>query len=142
MKTTIITTIATALILFASSMAFAAEKVNPLKNMNTGAIIAVYLDATALGNVEFNERLFATDFEYHNTASDSKHGKKAYTKFLKENKGLQYNCKTTYKILDESGKSCIAKATMEFENFTRVDHITLSNTKNGWQVSKVVTTYP
>ncbi|GGH23471.1 hypothetical protein FAZ19_17305 [Sphingobacterium alkalisoli] len=142
MKTTIITSIATALILFASSMAFAAEKANPLKNMTAVGIVAAYLDATALGNVEFNEQLFATDFEYHNTASDNKHGKKAYTKFLKQNKGLQYNCKTTYQILDECGKSCIAKATMEFENFTRVDHITLCNTKNGWQVSKVVTTYP
>jgi len=41
MKTTIITSIATALILFASSMAFAAEKANPLKNVNTVGIIAV-----------------------------------------------------------------------------------------------------
>jgi hypothetical protein len=142
MKTTIITTIATALILFASSMAFAAKKNSPTKNMNAMRTIATYLDATALGNAQFNEHLFATDFEYYNSANDNKHSKKDYTKFLKENKGLQYDCKTTYEILDESGSSCVAKATMEFANFTRVDHITLSSTKNGWQVSKVVTTYP
>jgi len=63
MKTTIITTIATALILFASSVAFAAEKANLLKNMHAMRTIVAYLDATALGNVEFNEQLFATDFE-------------------------------------------------------------------------------
>ncbi|TJZ62892.1 hypothetical protein FAZ15_00875 [Sphingobacterium olei] len=139
---TITTTIATAFIVIASFSSFAAEKSNPLKDMNTMAILAAYLDAAALGNVQFSEQLFAKDFEYYNTVNDSKYGKKDYTKFLKENKGLQYDCKTTYEILDESGKSCVAKATMEFEKFTRVDHITLSNTKNGWQVSKVVTTYP
>ncbi|TJZ53349.1 nuclear transport factor 2 family protein [Sphingobacterium olei] len=138
----IISTIATALILISSFSSFAAERANPLKNMNSKGIIAVYLDAAALGNTEFNQHLFAKDFEYYNSANEGKHSKKAYTKFLKQNKGLQYNCKTTYQILDESGNSCVAKATMEFVDFTRVDHITLCQTKDGWQVSKVVTTYP
>jgi len=142
MKTTIISTIATALILFASSMAFGTDKNSPTKSMNAMRTIAMYLDATALGNAQFNEKLFAKDFEYYSTANDSKHSKKNYTKFLKENQGMQYDCKTTYEILDESGNSCIAKATMEFESFTRIDHITLCHTKDGWQVSKVVTTYP
>src|SRR5690606_23119293 len=100
-------------------------------------------NATALGNTEFNEQLFAKDFEYYVAGlTVSKFNKKQYTKFLKQNTGLQYDCKTTYEILDESGSSCIAKATMQFENFTRVDYITLCRKKDSWQVSKVVTTYP
>ncbi|GGH18761.1 hypothetical protein FAZ19_11375 [Sphingobacterium alkalisoli] len=141
MKTSIFTTIATTFLLISTFNSFAAEKANPLKNMNSKGIIAVYLDAAALGNTQYNEHLFAKDVECYNTVNDSKHNKKDYTKFLKENKGLQYDCKTTYQILDESGNSCIAKATMEFADFTRVDHITLCQTKDGWQVSKVVTTY-
>ncbi|GGH27207.1 hypothetical protein FAZ19_18795 [Sphingobacterium alkalisoli] len=138
----IISTIVTTFILMTSFSSFAAEKVNPLKDMNAKGVVAAYLDATALGNTQFNEQLFAKDFEYYNTAHDRKYDKKAYTKFLKQNKGLQYNCKTTYQILDECGNSCVAKSTMEFANFTRVDHISLCHTEDGWQVSKVVTTYP
>lgn len=62
--------------------------------------------------------------------------------FLKATKGLKYDCKTSYEILDEAGQTCIAKTTMKFDNFTRVDYITLSKSQDGWQVSKVLTTYP
>lgn len=139
---TIITTIASAILMISTFSGFAAEKFNPLRDMNTKGIVTVYLEATALGNIEFNKDLFTNDFEHLNAVNNTKNGKKAYIQFLKQNKGLQYDCKTTYQILDECGKSCIAKASMEFENFTRVDHITLNHTKDGWKVSKVVTTYP
>ncbi|MBE8723071.1 nuclear transport factor 2 family protein [Sphingobacterium pedocola] len=139
----IIFSITTALILISPFSSSAVEKANPLKNMNTTAIVAVYLNATALGNPEFSEQLFARDFEYYVAGLNVfKFNRKQYLKFLKQNTGLQFNCKTTSEILAENGDSCTAKTTMQFENFTRVDYITLCRKKDSWQVSKVVTTYP
>lgn len=138
----ITSTIATALTVIISCSSFAVDKADPLKNLNSENILAAYLDAVTLGHTQFNEQLFARDFEYHNTANEDKHGKRAYMKFLKQNKGLQFTCKKTYQILDECGSSCLAKVTIEFDDFVRVDHITLSQTKVGWQISKVITTYP
>ena len=63
-------------------------------------------------------------------------------KFLKNTKGCKFDCHTKSQILDETGKSCVAKATMKFNHFTRVDYITLNKTIDGWKVSKVVSTYP
>ncbi|TJZ51441.1 hypothetical protein FAZ15_20195 [Sphingobacterium olei] len=139
----IISTIATVLIFISTFSSFAAETANPLKNRTTTAIVVAYMNAATLRNTEFSEQLFTRDFEYYVAGlSVSKFNKKQYTKFLKQNGGLQYDCKTTYEILEETGSSCTAKASMQFENFTRVDYITLCRKKDSWQISKVVTTYP
>jgi len=138
----IITTIATAFIMISSFASFAAEKANPLKIVESTTVLKSYLEATTLGSVELNRYLFADDFEYRNGANKDSFDKKAYTHFLKAHEGVTYDCKTSYEILDQSGKICIAKAVMTFENFTRVDYITLRQEQNGWKVSKVRTTYP
>ncbi|MCA5004664.1 nuclear transport factor 2 family protein [Sphingobacterium bovistauri] len=135
-------TIVTALLMIASFSSFAASVNNPLKDMNSKSILITYIESTTLGSDLYNKYLLTDDFEYNNTANQNSFNKKAYLKFLKENKGLKFDAKTDYQILDESGKTCIAKATSTFKNFTRVDHITLNKTQDGWKVSKVVTTYP
>lgn len=140
MKTQI-KTIALVAVLFLSS--FATSYANPLKNRSSLSILETYLEATTLGNPEFNRYLFTSDFEYTIASVNvSKFNKKQYSKFLEENKGTKYDCKTTYEVIEEKGEVCIAKATMEFATFTRVDYITLVNSKDAWKVSKVVTTYP
>lgn len=140
---TIIASIASAIIMISSMGSFANGRIsNPLKNHSSLNIVATYLEATTLGSIEMNKFLFSDDFEYRNTANNDKFNKKAYTNYLKANKGIKYDCKTTYDILDESGHACMAKATMTFSNFTRVDYITLNRSEDGWKVSKVVTTYP
>lgn len=141
MKKTL-STIATALLMIVSFSSFATTSVNPLKNMDSKAILMTYIEATTLGSNMYNKFLLADDFEYVNTANKGTSNKKEYLKFLKSNKGLKFNAETDYQILDETGDTCIAKATSKFENFTRVDHITLNRTAEGWKVSKVVTTYP
>lgn len=141
MKTTI-GAIATAFIMMISFNSFAAEKINPLRNLNSTNIISTYLDAATAGSTTFNNFLFAEDFEYRNTANDKCHNKKTYTLFLKANEGLRFNCETTYEILDECSKACVAKAIIKFPTFTRIDYITLNHSQDGWKVSKVVTTYP
>lgn len=141
MKITL-TTIATALIMVTSFSSFAAEKTNPLKDMESDKILTTYLEATTLGSIELNKFLFADAFEYRNVNNNDHRSKKQYTKFLKANKGIQFDCETSYEILSQDGTACVAKATMAFDNFTRVDYITLNQSKDGWKVSKVETTYP
>ncbi len=142
MKKTL-STIAVAFFMIISLSSFAkTSSINPLKNMDSKAILMTYIEATTLGSDMYNKFLLTDDFEYVNTSNKGSYNKKAYLKFLKDNKGLKFNAETEYLILDETGNTCIAKATSHFEDFTRVDHITLNKTAEGWKVSKVVTTYP
>lgn len=140
MKTKI-TSIATALIVMASFCSFAAEKTNPLKDLNSVNMIRIYLEAATAGSIEYNNFLFSDDFQYFNTANNVSHSKRRYLSFLKANRGLKFNCETTYQLLDECGKACVAKVMMKFDKFTRIDYITLNQSEDGWKVSKVVTTY-
>ena len=115
---------------------------NPLKEKDSKAIITTFIETITSGSDLYNKYLFTADFEYKNSANNHQFTKSQYLGFLKQTKGFKYNCETEYQILDEVGKSCVAKAIMRFENFTRVDYITLNKTDEGWKVSKVVTTYP
>lgn len=137
MKRTI-STIATAFIMVLSLSSFA----NPLKEKESKVIITSYVDAITLGSDVYNKYLFCDDFEYSNTANKDKFNKRQYLKFLKDTKGCKFDCITDYQILDETGKSCVAKASMKFNHFIRVDYITLDKITEGWKVSKVMTTYP
>ncbi|KGE14476.1 nuclear transport factor 2 family protein [Sphingobacterium deserti] len=141
MKKTL-TSLAAAIIMITSFSAFAAEKNNPLKNVESEKVISTYLEATTLGSVDLNKFLFDDDFEYRNNSNNDVFSKKEYLQFLKAHKGIVYDCDTRYEILDQSGQTCLAKATMTFDNFTRVDYITLNQGKDGWKVSEVITSYP
>ncbi|PRD56010.1 nuclear transport factor 2 family protein [Sphingobacterium gobiense] len=141
MRTTL-KTIAAALIMVTSLSSFASERTNPLKDVESDMVIGTYLEAVTVGTIELNKFLFADDFQYRNVNNNDRAGKKEYIKYLKANKGMQYDCESSYQILSQDGKVCIAKTTMTFDNFTRVDYITLNQGKDGWKVSKVETTYP
>ncbi len=134
----LITTIVSAACMLLSVNSYAS---NPVKELAAKDVLHYYIEAVTLGSDTYHKYILADDFEYINTANQGKSNKKAYLQFLKENKGYICDADTEYTILDQSGKSCLAKSTMTFKNFTRVDHITMNNTEDGWKVSKIVTTY-
>ncbi|MFD2600107.1 nuclear transport factor 2 family protein [Sphingobacterium corticis] len=141
---TIITTITAAVLMITSLSSFAA---NPNENnslSNSGKTISAYISSLTEGSDGLNEMIFAKEFEYTNAAdvSQRKYSRKQYLKFLKQNKGLKFDCRTTFTLLDETGNTSVAKVTMQFEDFTRVDYITMHQVDGTWQVSKVVTSYP
>ena len=136
-----LTTIATVVMMVLSLSSFATANPSLVKDHATRNIVSNYLHASVFGKQKIVKEMLADDFEYINTADNSKANKKDYSKFLKDTDNLIYICATTYEILDETGKSAIAKATFKFENFTRVDILNLTETKDGWKISKVITNY-
>jgi hypothetical protein len=138
----IIATIATVVTLVFGFNASAKETANPLKKMNSKEIALTYLQTISTGNIQYNKYLYTTDFQYSNAVNNQVSNKSEYLTFLKANKGLKYDCETTYEILDQAGTSAVGKATMKFKTFTRIDYITLVQSEDGWKISKVVTTYP
>ena len=139
-----ITTIATAMLLLFTLNAYAANNNNnnsPARFMETTHLVNSYLAATVYGVTTYGKSLFTADFLFTNTATGKKYQRTAYSSFLVANKGLIYNCSTSYDILDESEFVCMAKATMKFKDFTREDYITLTKSNEGWKVSQVISSY-
>jgi len=137
----ILTSAAIALLMLISLSSFAINKMNPLKNQSAFNIVTHYLEAISLGNIEHNTFLFSADFEYQNGHNMEKYSREQYCKYLKETKGYQYDCQTSCTILDECNNTCVAKTSMRFKNFTRIDYITLQKTEGTWKVSKVFSSY-
>ncbi|ULT26870.1 nuclear transport factor 2 family protein [Sphingobacterium sp. E70] len=51
------------------------------------------------------------------------------------------NCAVSTDIIEESADYMVAKVTMEFENFTKTDLVTLVREGNNWKVSKSTNSY-
>ncbi|MDF2851415.1 MAG: hypothetical protein K0S31_2100 [Sphingobacterium multivorum] len=127
------------LLICALNMAgYATSKPNPMRTWNAGEVMEAYVKTVSQGEPEWVEHLFMDYFEYYLHATNERYTKKHFVKFLKSMSGYRYDCKTDYTVLDENASACIAKMTMQFENFTRTDYIYLRATQSGWQVSKVL----
>lgn len=140
----VITTIATVFALvfiIGSTNSTAKTAINPLRSFDSKAIVKTYLEVLTTGDLQHNKNLYTDDFHYTNALNQVTSSKRQYLEYLKKTKGLKYNCKTSYEILDQTGGTAMGKAIMEFPTFTRVDYITLQNTKEGWKIKEVVTTY-
>jgi len=139
---TIITTLVIALVSLGSFRSFAGTIGGTKSTSPSSLVITDYLAAVSMGDFENHKLSLTKDFEHYNVENDKKSNRRQYLAFLKKTKNLRYDCKTSYRILDETSRTCMAKVIMEFDKFTRVDYITLCCHDDIWQISKVVTTYP
>ncbi len=142
MKNSISTIASLILMILFSFQSIAKPQVDPLKSFTPTQIVKTYLETTIQGDTQLFKYLFTEDFQYQNNNSEKVFNKKEYADFTKANKGLKYDCETSYEIIEQYGNSCLSKVTMKFEKFTRVDYVTLSLHKAAWKVNKIVTTYP
>ncbi|MFD2743600.1 MULTISPECIES: nuclear transport factor 2 family protein [Sphingobacterium] len=139
-----ITIITAALLMIVSFSSFAAAPIHAGASNTSNKTLSAYVASLTEGLHDYNKLLFTKDFEYRNATdvTETTYTRKQYLQFLKANKGLKFDCVTSYQVLDETGNTSLAKVTMAFKEFTRVDYVTLHSTSEGWKVSKVITTYP
>ncbi len=138
-------TLITALVFTCSLSSFATSPANGANSVASASqAITSYITSITKGETALNNLVYAKDFEYRNAADvqHRRYNRKQYLEFLKHNKGLSFDCHTSFQILDEVGNTSLAKVTMQFKDFTRVDYVTLHTDGDIWKVSKVVTTYP
>jgi len=88
------------------------------------------------------EQLFTSDFNQKVQVSEVKtNSRSAVISFLKKQKGEQLNCKTSTTIVQESADYMLAKVTMQFDGFTKIDLVTLVNDGGNWKVSQSINSY-
>ncbi|WP_293929139.1 nuclear transport factor 2 family protein [Sphingobacterium sp. UBA6320] len=88
------------------------------------------------------EQLFTSDFNQKVQVSEVKtNSRSAVVSFLKKQKGEQLNCKTSTTIVQESADYMLAKVTMQFDGFTKIDLVTLVNDGGNWKVSQSINSY-
>jgi len=101
-----------------------------------------YVAVTTEGESAGVEQLFAEDFNQKIQASNAQnHSRNAVVKLLKKQRGEKLNCVVSTDIIEESADYIVAKVTLKFENFTKIDLVTLERVGNDWKVSKSINSY-
>ncbi|MCW8311407.1 nuclear transport factor 2 family protein [Sphingobacterium sp. InxBP1] len=101
-----------------------------------------YVGAMTEGQVMYLDKLFTSDFNQKICGKqDLSHSRSQMIEFLKKQKGIKMNCKTTTQIVEELPDYAIAKITMQFDGFSKTDLITLVKENGTWKVSKSVNSY-
>lgn len=147
MKALVKTFLAVAMIAV-STLAIAADKTSPksekaIVNLFTADIaLNHYVAVTTEGESTDLEQLFTADFSQKiQSGNATTNDRKEVVKFLKKQRGEKLNCKVNTRIIEESADYMVAKVTMQFEDFTKTDLVTLINDHGAWKVSGSVNTY-
>ncbi|WP_447768336.1 nuclear transport factor 2 family protein [Sphingobacterium faecium] len=146
---TLAKTFAAAAMIAVSTCTMAAGKPevsNPKKavvNLSTADLaIDHYVAVMTEGQAEGVEQLFTSDFSQKVHASnDQTNSRSEVISFLKKQKGEQLNCKTSTTIVEQSSDYMLAKVTMQFDGFTKIDLVTLVNDGGNWKVSQSINSY-
>jgi len=101
-----------------------------------------YVAVTTAGKSAGVEQLFAEDFNQKiQSANAQSHNREAVVKSLKKQKGERLSCAVSTDIIEESADYMVAKVTLKFEKFSKVDLVTLVREGNVWKVSKSINSY-
>nr|WP_315400691.1 nuclear transport factor 2 family protein [uncultured Sphingobacterium sp.] len=140
---TLVKTFTVAVLVAISTLTMASG--NPEKTINLSTAnfaIDHYIDVMTEGQSLGLEQLFTADYNQKVQGKIARTNSRSdVINFLKKQKGEKLNCKTTTLILEQSAHYMVAKVTMQFENFTKTDLVTLVNDGGVWKVSKSINCY-
>ncbi|WON94646.1 MULTISPECIES: nuclear transport factor 2 family protein [Sphingobacterium] len=141
MKTLVKTFVAAAMIAI-STCSMASVKPEERNLITADLAIDEYVGAMTEGQVANLDKLFTADFNQKVCGKqDLKFSRLEMVEFLKKQKGIKMNCKTTTQIVEELPDYAIAKVTMQFDGFAKTDLITLVKENGTWKISKSVNSY-
>ncbi len=60
---------------------------------------------------------------------------------LKGQENVEQNCKTTARIVENTANLVVYKVQMKYENFSRVNYVTMTDTGAGWKITNVSTVF-
>ncbi|WP_374164958.1 nuclear transport factor 2 family protein [Arcticibacter sp. MXS-1] len=137
-----IKTITAALLIAVSASAFANDGISSAKyKMN----IAVdnYIDAISRGNNKELSNLLDADAKYTlNHGNEVKnYSKSDLLKALKSSEGVVQNCATDHSVLEVGNSQAIVKVSMKYDDFTKVNYVTFTNTLKGWKITNISASY-
>lgn len=105
--------------------------------------IKTYVEAVSLGKVKGIEEILDNNVKF-TLAQGNKvinYNKAELINSLKISENISQNCKTDYSIIEKGDAQTIVKVTMEYENFSKINYVTISNTDQGCKITNVSSVY-
>ena len=131
-------TLAAALLMFLSFSSFAADETKSEKLL-MDYTVKIYIDAVSHGKMKGLSQVLDSDAKFTFTRNNEiyNYGKRDYLEFLKSTENIEQNCVTKSSIIDLNSTQSIVKVMMQYEGFTKIVHISLAKTSEGWKITNI-----
>lgn len=140
MKT--LTILTAALMTIISFGAFAEDETNSEK-LKVDYTVKTYIDAVTQGKVKDLAEVLESDARFTLTQGERIVNFSRYEtlKWLKSSEGIRQNCSTDYNIIEMDASQAVVKISMKYDTFCKVNLLSLANTKKGWRITNVSTSF-
>jgi len=135
-------TLAASLLTIVSLSAFAAdgEKSEKLKIDYT---LNTFVDAMANGKMADLGDILDEQMKFTVVRSEKmiNYSKSQLLNSLKQSENVVQNCETDYDVEKINSSQALVKVIMKYERFTKINYINLDNTKTGWKITSISSSY-
>lgn len=135
-------TLTAAFLIVFSMSAFAAGEPNS-KRFNMNYAVQTYIDAMTKGDVKELPALLDANVKFSCTRANTvtTHSKSQIVKSLKNIQDIKQNCETSYKVLEYNKAQALVKVSMKYQDFIKVNYVTMENSADGWKITNVTSTF-
>ena len=105
--------------------------------------VQTYIDAMTLGKMKDLSEVLDNEvkFSVNQGQNVASYTRTEMLATLKNSENLEQNCKTNFSVVEQNDAQSIVKVTMAYDEFTRINYVTVSNTNKGWKITNVSTVF-
>jgi hypothetical protein len=117
---------------------FAGEDPNS-QNLSMDYALKTYINAFTSGKVKGFSEILDSDVKF-TVARGQKivsYSKSEMLNIMRNSENITQNCITDYSIVEQSATQAIVKVNMKYDSFSKVNYVTMAQTKKGWKITNV-----
>lgn len=135
-------TLLAATLMVLSLASFANEEPKTQK-LSMDYALKTYIDAVASGKVKGFADVLDNDVKFTTTRGEKtvNYSRSEMLNAIKSSENISQNCAVDHSFIEQGATQAIAKVTMKYDTFSRVNYVTLSQTNKGWKITNVSTVF-
>ena len=133
-------TLKTTFIALLVTLTFTVTKADtPKEKLTMRYAISAYVDAFSQGKYSGFADLIddSAKFSHMRGSKVICFNKSQIIESLKDQQNVIQNCTTTTKVVESTGNLVVYKVQMKYQNFSRTNYVTMTDTGNGWKITNV-----
>lgn len=111
----------------------------PHEKLTMNYAISTYIDAFAHGKSAGLAGIIDDNAKFSHNRGEKviSFSKNQILESLVNGQNVEQNCTTTTKIVENTTRFVVYKVQMKYQNFSRVNYVTMTDTGNGWKITNV-----
>ncbi len=135
-------TLTAAFLIVLTGSAFASDEIKEEK-LQLNYTLQTFIDALSHGKIDDLPEILDTDAKLTFTRANKiyNYNKAEIIRSFKPLKNIEQNCTTDFIILESSASQAIIKVTMKYKEFSKISLVNMANSKTGWKITNISSTY-